>query len=79
MAAIYTHSTYAKHNLTGSTAQMECDGRMGPTSVGLHSLMGSEREDEVTLNMLEAGNSYGELLMVKVENEEVFLDDLASH
>ena len=58
------------------TAQMECDGRMRPTSVGLHSVMGSDLGDEVPLNMLEAGNSYGELLKLKVENEEVFLDDL---
>ena len=38
--------------------------------------MGRDLEDEVPLNMLEAGNSYGELLKLKVENEEVFLEDL---
>ena len=47
-----------------------------PSSVGLHSLTGSDLEDEVPLNVLEAGNSYGELLKLKEENEEVFLDDL---
>ena len=57
-------------------AQMECDGRMSPTSVGVHSLMGSDLEDEGLLNMLVAGNSYGELLKLKVEIEEVFLDYL---
>ena len=49
---------------------------MSPTSVGFHSLMGSDLGDEVLLNMLEAGNSYGELLNLKVESKEVFLDDL---
>ena len=34
-----------------------------------HRVQGSD-------GLLEAGNSYGKLLKVKVETEEVFLDDL---
>ena len=52
---------------------MECDGRMSPTSVGFHSLMGGDLEDEVPLKMLEAGNSHGELLKVKVETRRFFM------
>ena len=73
LAAIYPFDL-CRAILTGLKAQMECDGRMSHTSVGLHIWMGSDLEDEVPLNMLEAGNSYGELLKLKVENEEVFHD-----
>ena len=75
MAAIYPFDL-CRAILTGFKAQIRCDGRMSPTSVGLQSLMGSDMEDEVPLTMLEAGNSYDELLRFKVDNEEVFLDDL---
>ena len=55
---------------------MECEGRMSPTLDGLHSMMGSDMEDGVLLNVLANGNSYGELLNLKAQNDEVFLDDL---
>ena len=74
-AAIYPFDL-CRTILTGFKDQMECDGRMSQASVGLHILVGSDIENEVLLNMLEAGNSYGELLKLKAENEEVFLDDL---
>ena len=74
LAAIYTFDLCIAI-LTGLKAQMERDGRMSPTSVGLHSLMGSNLGDEVPLNMLEAGIQNGELLKLTVGNE-VVLDDL---
>ena len=74
LAAIYP--LYLSLFLTGFKARMACDGRMSPTSVGLYSLMGSDLEDAVPLNMLGAGHWYGELLKLKVGKEEVFLDDL---
>ena len=55
---------------------MECDGRMSPTSVGPHGLMGIDMEYEMPLIVLKARNSYGELLKLKVGNKEVFLNDL---
>ena len=64
LAAIYPFVS-CRAILAGFRAQMECDGRMSPTSVGLHSLMGSDLEGEMPLNLLEAEISYGELLKLK--------------
>ena len=68
LAAIYPFDL-CRAILAGFKAWMECDGRISPTSVGLHSLTGGNMEDEAPLNMLEARNSYGELLKLNVENE----------
>ena len=56
--------------LIGFKAQMECDGRMSPTLVGLHSLMGGDLKDELPLNMVEAGKLYGELLKLEAYSGE---------
>lgn len=77
LAAIYPFDL-CRAILTGFKARMECAGRVSPTSVGFLSLMGSDMEDEVPSNMLETGNSYGELLKLSVGNREVFLDYLTS-
>ena len=78
LAAIYPFDL-CRAIFTGLKAQMECGGGMSPTPVCLHHLMGSDLEDDMPLNMLEARNSYGELLKLKVESEEFFFDDLIGH
>ena len=63
--------------LKGFRDQMVVDGRLQPGSVGLNSVFLDERD--VDSSILSIGNRYGELLKVKVENEEIFLDDLTGH
>ena len=70
LAAIYPFDL-CKAILSGFAKQMEFYGRMSPGSIGMHAV-----EEMLDGGVFSVGGPTGELLKVKIENEEEIRDDL---